>query len=170
MITTRAREGGPKEPRAKMAAWNSFSYICTKALDSFRSFAHCRAASTVITLLPKATFTPCIQPNYLGLPRTHPPLTSTINTLLAIRYSSILSHAQTISIPSDLLYSLTPFLIQLSYATSSFLTLSIRDTPTKLLKQFISRTFTFLLSALLIPMSLIRTTPLVQWLLHIDTS
>ena len=35
--------------------------------------------------------------------------------------------------------------------TSSFLTLSIRDTPTKLLKHFIPRTFTFLLSALLIP-------------------
>ena len=35
--------------------------------------------------------------------------------------------------------------------TSSFLTQSIGDSPTKLLKQFISRTFTFLLSALLIP-------------------
>ena len=35
--------------------------------------------------------------------------------------------------------------------TSSFPTLPIRDTPTKLLKHLISRTFTFLLSALLIP-------------------
>ena len=34
--------------------------------------------------------------------------------------------------------------------TSSFITLSIRDTPTKLLKHFISRTFAFLLSAFLI--------------------
>ena len=41
-------------------------------------------------LLPKATFTTSIQPN-LGLPRTRPPLTSSINTLLALRYSSILS-------------------------------------------------------------------------------
>ena len=76
--------------QAKIAAWNSFSYICTRALHSFRSFAHCRAASTVIPLLPKPTFTPSIQPN-LSLPRTHPPLTPAINTLLAIRYSSILS-------------------------------------------------------------------------------
>ena len=32
-----------------------------------------------------------IHPATLGLPRTRPPLTSAINTLLAIRYSSILS-------------------------------------------------------------------------------
>ena len=76
--------------QAKMAAWNWFSYICTRALHSFRSYAHCRAASTVIPLLPKATFTPSIQPN-LGLRRTRPPLTSAINTFLAIRYSFILS-------------------------------------------------------------------------------
>ena len=58
-------------------------------------------------------------------------------------------HDQTISILSDLLYSLASFLFQLS-CTSSFPTLSIHDTPTKLLKHSISRTFTFLLSALLI--------------------
>ena len=73
-----------------MAAWNSFCYVCTRALHSCWSFAHCRAASTVIPLLPKATFTPSIQPN-LGLIRTRLPLTSAINTLLAIRYSSIIS-------------------------------------------------------------------------------
>ena len=73
-----------------MAAWNSFSYICTiVALHSFRYFAHCRSASTVIPLLPKVTFTPSIQPN-LGLLRTRPVLTSEIIGLLAIRYSSIL--------------------------------------------------------------------------------
>ena len=49
--------------QAKMAGWNSFSYICTRALHSFRSFAHCRAASTAIPLLPKATLTPSILPN-----------------------------------------------------------------------------------------------------------
>ena len=76
--------------QAKMAEWNSFSYICTRALHYFRSFTYYREASTVTPLLPKATFTPSIQPN-LGLPSTRPPLTSTINTLLAIRYSSILS-------------------------------------------------------------------------------
>ena len=41
-------------------------------------------------LLPKATVTQTTQP-YLGLPRTRLPLTSAINSLLAIRYSSILS-------------------------------------------------------------------------------
>ena len=75
--------------QAKMAAWNSLSYICTRALHSFQSFAHCSSPSAVIPLLPKATFTPSMQPN-LGLPRTRPPLTSAMNTLLAIPYSSIL--------------------------------------------------------------------------------
>ena len=117
--------------QAKMAALNSFSYICTRALQAIQSFAHCRAASTVIPLLPNATFTPSFQPN-LGLPRTRPPLTSAINILLAIRYSSIQD---------------TPTKLLKCFISS----LSIRDTPTKLLKRFISRTFTFLLSALLIP-------------------
>ena len=44
------------------------------------------------------------------------PLTSAINTLLAIRYTHpFFSHAQTITILSDLLYWLTPFMFQLSY-------------------------------------------------------
>ena len=96
--------------QAKTAAWNSFSSIWPRALHSFRSFAHCRGASTVIHLLPNATFTPSIQPN-LGLQRTNPPLTSAINTLLAIRYSSILStcpnHLNTLwsALLGDLLYS-----------------------------------------------------------------
>ena len=38
--------------QAKMAALNLFRYICTRAFNAFRSFAHCRAASTVIPLLP----------------------------------------------------------------------------------------------------------------------
>ena len=68
--------------QAKMAAWNLFSYICTRALHAYRSLVHCRAASTVVPLLPKATFTPSIQP-YLGLHLTHPSLTLAINTFLA---------------------------------------------------------------------------------------
>ena len=60
-------------------------------------------------------------------------------------------HAQTISILSDLLYSQNSLSIPALLRTSSFLTRSIRDTPTKLLKHFISKTFTFLHSALLIP-------------------
>ena len=104
-----------KQGQAKMTAWNSFNYICTRALHSFRSFAHHRAASTVIPLLPKATFTTSIQPN-LGLPRTRPPLTSTINILLAIRWSSILSTCPNYlnTLWSALLAN--SFLFQLSYA------------------------------------------------------
>ena len=64
--------------QAKIAANNSFSCICARTLHSFRSLSHWRAASTVILLLAKATFTPSIQPN-LSLPRTRPPLTSAIN-------------------------------------------------------------------------------------------
>ena len=122
-----------------MAAWNSFSYVCTRALHSFLSFAHCRAASAVIPLLPKATFTPTIQP-HLGRPRTRTPLTSA-NTLLAIRYSSILStwpnHLNILGSALLASYLSIPVLLH----TSSFLTVSIRDQPTKLLKHFISRTF-----------------------------
>ena len=54
--------------QVKMAEWNSFSYICTRALHSFPSFAHRRTASTGMPLLPKGTFTLSIQPNN-GLPR-----------------------------------------------------------------------------------------------------
>ena len=90
--TTRAREGGPKEHRGKQK-WpretHSFTYAPGLSTLSYLR-AHCRAASTVIPLLPKATFTLSIQPN-LGLPRTRPPRTSAINNLLAIQHSSILS-------------------------------------------------------------------------------
>ena len=139
-------QGERTQGQAKIAEWNSFSYRYTRALQStlfpiFRAFC---TAYTVIPLLPKAIYTPSIQPN-LGLTRTHSWFTSAINTLLAIRYLSILftcpnHHNTTNSL------SITALL-----STYSFLTLSIHDTPTKLLKHFISRTFTFLLSALLIP-------------------
>ena len=119
--------------QAKMAVRNSFSYICIRALYSFQYFTHCRAASTVIRLLPNTTFTPSIQPN-LGLPRTRPPLTSAINTLLAIRYSSILStctnHLNTIGSALFANSLSTPALLR----TSSLLTLPNRGTLTKFLK------------------------------------
>ena len=60
------------------------------ALYPFLYFVHCGTASTIIPVLPRANFTQSIQPN-LSLPHTRPPLTSAINTVLAIRYSSILS-------------------------------------------------------------------------------
>ena len=89
--------------QAKMSMWNSFSYICTRALHSFRYFLYFHAASTVIPLLPKATFTPSIQPN-LGLPHTRPPLTSAINTFWPFGFHPLFPNDQTILILSDLLY------------------------------------------------------------------
>ena len=118
--------------------------------------SHIVAFSTVIKLLSKAT-TPYTQP-YLGLPSTSSSLASAINTLIAIRYSYILfkwpNHPKTRGSTT-----LVPFLFQLLFllCTSSFLSLSIRVTPTKLLEHFISSIFfvtvvrlTVLLSALLI--------------------
>ena len=111
VITARAREGGPKKHREK-EKWPCETHQLHMRMGSL---AHCRVASTVIPLMLKATFTLSIQPN-LGLPRTRASLTSAINTLLAIRYSSILSICPTISILSDPLLSLTLFLFHLSYA------------------------------------------------------
>ena len=112
--------------QANMAAWNSFSYICTKSLHAFRSLAHCRSASSVISLLPRATFTQSTLPN-LGLPRTRPPLISAINTFLAIRYSYILftcpNHLNNLWSALVDNYLSIPGLLR----TSSFRTLSIRD-------------------------------------------
>ena len=116
----------------------------------FQSFAHCHATSTILILLPWDIFTPSIQHN-VSLLHTRPPLTSDINTLLALWYSSILftspNHLNTLRfavLPNS--HSI-PALLR----TSSFLTSSVWDTPTKLHKYFISRTFTFSFSALLIP-------------------
>ena len=151
-MITRAWEGGSKIHRAtqKMAAWTSISHICTRGLHSFRSFSHWRAASTVILC--------CRRP-----PSHHPSSLTSVSLVPALHLllpskpfwpndtRPFFQHAQTISILSDLLYSLTPFVFQLSYAPLHFSTLSIRDTPTKLIRHFISRTFIFLHSALLIP-------------------
>ena len=68
VITTRARKGGPEEYRAKQK-WprETHCYIRTRALHSFQSFAHWRAAFTVIPLLPKATFTQSISLSSVSL-------------------------------------------------------------------------------------------------------
>ena len=110
--------------------------------------------------------TPSIQP-ILGLPRNRPPLSSAINTLLAIRYSSILS-----TCPNHLntLWSVllaNSLSIKALLRTSPFLTPSNRYT--KLLKHIISRTYFFLSHHFSYTMPLLRTTPLVLLLLHIDT-
>ena len=102
------------------------SYICTRALHSLVSFVHRRAASIVIPQLPKAIFTTFFKPNF-GVLALHllPPSTPFWP------------------------YGTHPFFPLIR--TSSFLTLFIRHTSTELLKHFISKTVTFILSALLIP-------------------
>ena len=91
VITTRAPEGGPKEHTAKQK-WERETHSVTDVpgLSTLSNLSIVHAASSVIPLLPEVTFTPSIQQN-LRLPRTRPPLTSASSTLLAIRYSSILS-------------------------------------------------------------------------------
>ena len=119
VITTRAREGSSKEHRAKqkrMHETHSVTYV--PGLSTLFYLLHIVAQPPPQFLCcpsPKATVTPFIQPT-LGLPHTLPPLTSATNTLLAIGYSSIFPHAQTISILFDPLYSLTSLVFQLSYA------------------------------------------------------
>ena len=86
----------------------------------------------------------------VGPLRTRPPITSAINS----SRHTVLIHSLHMEKPSQ--YSPIRNTHQLPFYTSSlhaysFQTLSIRDTPTKLLKHFISSTFTFLSSALLIP-------------------
>ena len=92
--------------QAKMAAWNSYNYICTRALHSFGlSRIDCRAASTVIHLLPKAAFTQsiCLTPvSLVPVPHWLRPLTP----FWPYGNHPFFPHAQTISILSDLLYSL----------------------------------------------------------------
>ena len=96
--------------QAKMTAWNSFSYVCTRALQSSLSFMHYRAASTVISLLPTATFTPSIQPN-LGLPRIRHPLSLPSTPFCWYGTYPFIPHAQTISTHSDPLYPRSPFIL-----------------------------------------------------------
>ena len=90
--------------QAKMAAWNSFNYICTRALHYFLSFTHCRAASTVIPLLPKATYS---LTSVTLVPGPHILRRST--PFWPYGNHPFFPHAHTFSILSDLLYSLTPF-------------------------------------------------------------
>ena len=90
------------------------------------------------SLPPSTTFKPYCT-------HTFSPLEQTISTRFLSSSSTHLFLAQTISIPCDPLYSLTPF----SSSSSKHLFLFLAQT--KLLKHFISRTFTFLLSALRIP-------------------
>ena len=67
-----------KEPRKNgRMKLNQQVNECRRTLHSFPSFSHYCVASIVIHLMPRASFTPSIQPN-LGISRTHPSVTSAI--------------------------------------------------------------------------------------------
>ena len=76
----RKNTGPSKNARVKLIQLHM--YQGSPLFPIFRALSR---SSAVIPLLPKAAFTPSIQPN-LGLPRTRPPLTSAINTLLRVTY------------------------------------------------------------------------------------
>ena len=152
--------------KAKMAAWNSFSYICTTLPDL-----------SLIDGQPP--------PSFLCCPRTpsyHPSSLTSVSLAPAFHllppstpfwpYGThiFFPHAQTISMLSDLLYSLTPFLFQLSYAPLHsqlypFVTPqpNFSNTSSQEHSLSFSRHFSYL-------MPLLHPTPLVQLLLHINTS
>ena len=99
VITTRAREGGPKKHLAKQK-WPRRTHSVTYVPGLFTlSYLSCIVPQPPPSFLcsprPPSHWS-SIQAN-LGLPRTRPPITSAINTLLAIRYSSIIS-----TCPNDL--------------------------------------------------------------------
>ena len=128
-----------------MAAWILTIYIFTKALHSFLYFDIVAQPSPSFLCCPRNLHT--IHPTY---PRYTPYPCSTYfqyqQPSIAIRYSSILQRVLTISTLSD------PSLLSNSFPIPALRrTSSIRDALRKLLKHFIWRTFTFLLSALLIP-------------------
>ena len=112
VITTRAREGGPKEtgPSKNGHKVNSVTYV--SGLSDL---------SRIVAQLP-SSFLCCPMP-----PSRHPSSLTLVSLIpaLHVRPSStplwpygahrFFQHVQTISILSDLIYSLTPFLFQLSY-------------------------------------------------------
>ena len=144
--------------QAKMAAWNSFIFICIRGLHFFRSSTHWSAASTVIPLLPKDTFTLSIQHN-LGLPRTRPPPST---PFWQYGTHQFFQHGQTISIL--IFYYSSP--THLYIPNYQFVTLQPNFSNTSSQEHSLSFSQHFFSY----PMPLLRTTPLVQLLLHIDTS
>ena len=169
VITTRAREGGPKDHRAKQ-----------KCLQETQSVTYVAVLSTLSDLSDIDVQPP---PSFLCCPRPsshHPSSPTSVSLVAALNllpqsspfwpYGThpFFPHAQTISIFSDLPLLVNSLSIPALLHTSSFLTLSIRDTTTKLLKHIISRKYTFS-QHFSYPMPLLHTTPLVQLLLHRDT-
>ena len=116
VITTRAREGGPKEHRAKQK-WPCETHIVTYAPGlTTHSYLLCIVAQPPPSLLcwPRP-------PSHHPYSLTSVYLICTLQLLppstpfLLYGTHPFIPHAQTISIISDPLYSQTPFLFQLSY-------------------------------------------------------
>ena len=117
------------------------------ALQPWLSFAHCRAASTVVPLLPNATITPSKITSVYPVPALH-------FFLFSHQHPSshtVLTNSRHVSKPSQycLIHYALNFFFYCSSSTHLFIPNSIRVTATKLLKHFSSITFTVLLSALL---------------------
>ena len=112
-----------------------------------------------------ATFTPSIQPN-LGLPRTRTPLTSTINTLLAIRNSSVPPRVHSLIHSTRQL----PFYSSSFKRISSFLTVSIRDNPANFSNSSTQEHALSFSQRFSYSMHLLCATQLVQLLHYIQTS
>ena len=115
--------------QAKMATYSVIN-MCTRDIHFFPSFAHFRAASTIMPQLPKATFIPSIQSNP-SLPSHH--YFFHINSSIHM----VRSNSLHVSKPSQ--YSLIHLLarslsILALLCTSSLPTLSVCENPTKLLK------------------------------------
>ena len=130
--------GGRSERTQEPSKNNSVKLNHLHMYQALQSYLLC----IVVPLLPKAIFTSSIQPN-LDLPHTCTPHTSTINTLLAIQYSSILFTCPNhLNSPWSSLLAKSFSILAYLHA-SSLRTLSIYDTPTKFLKHLISRTSLF---------------------------
>ena len=146
--------------QTKMAAWNSFSYICTRALHSaiFRALLlslhhHSSVAQGHLSHHPSCLSSVYLVPALHLLPLSIPILSTCPNHLNTL-WSTLLVNSLSILV---------------LLCSSLLLTLSIHDTPTKLLKHLISRIFTFLLSALLTPPCLCSSPmspPDISWLLY----
>ena len=154
-----------------MAAWNFFIYICTR-LSTLSDLL-------LIVAQPPPSFLCCQRPP------SHRPSSLTSVSLVPVIHWLRLSisfwpygthpffpHAQTISILSDLLYSLTPFLFQLFYM-HLFIPNSTKLWHSNQTSQILNSSLDHSLSFsqhFSYPMPLLCTTPLVQLLLYKNAS
>ena len=142
VITTRAPEGG-REKHGARQKWpretHSVPYVPVLSTLPYLSRIDAQGSPSFLCCLRPPSHRPSSLTSVSLVPALH--LLPPSKPFWPNDTHLFFPHAQTISILSDL-YSLTPFLFQLSYAPLHS-QLPVRDTPTKLLKHFIWRTFTF---------------------------